>query len=139
MTVKVHAANIHDQIIAQEVLEPLIGKTPRLKAVFADLAYKKISLKNWISENLNSQTLILKHPWQGSQYVWVFPGKDPPPAPERPRGFVPLKWRWVVERTFGWFGHSRRLSKCYEYLTLHEEGMIYGAMIRLMLARLARL
>jgi len=52
MTVKVHAANIHDQIIAQEVLEPLIGKTPRLKAVFADLAYKKIDLKNWIKENL---------------------------------------------------------------------------------------
>jgi hypothetical protein len=41
MTVKVHAANIQDQTIAQDVLKPLVGQTPRLKAVFADLAYKK--------------------------------------------------------------------------------------------------
>ncbi|MBN9122931.1 MAG: transposase, partial [Planctomycetes bacterium] len=28
--------------------------------------------------------------------------------------FEVQKWRWIVERTFGWFGRYRRLSKDYE-------------------------
>jgi transposase len=27
--------------------------------------------------------------------------------------FVLLKWRWIVERTFGWLNLSRRLSEDY--------------------------
>jgi len=49
-----------------------------------------------------------------------------------------VKRRWVVERTFGWLGRSRRLSKDYEYLSESEESWIYTAMIRILLARLAR-
>jgi len=48
------------------------------------------------------------------RYVWVPEGVEPP---EIPRGFVVVKRRWVVERTFAWLGHSRRLSKDYEYLS----------------------
>ena len=54
------------------------------------------------------------------------------------QGFVPLPRRWVVERTFAWLGQSRRLSKDYERLPATSEAMIYGAMSRLMLRRLAR-
>ncbi len=54
------------------------------------------------------------------------------------KGFVVLPRRWVVERTFGWLGRYRRLSRDYEYLLLTSETMIYAAMVRLMLARLAR-
>jgi putative transposase len=32
------------------------------------------------------------------------------------RGIEVLPKRWVVERTFAWFGKSRRLSKDYEFL-----------------------
>ncbi len=46
--------------------------------------------------------------------------------------------RWVVERTFAWLGLSRRFSKDYERLPETAEAMIYGAMSRLMLRRLAR-
>jgi putative transposase len=51
--------------------------------------------------------------------------------------------RWVVERTFAWLGRQRRrrqrrLSKDYEYLPSSSENMIYLAMIRLMIKRLAR-
>jgi len=48
-----------------------------------------------------------------------------------------LPRRWVVERTFGWLGRSRRLSKEYEQLTETSEAMISAAMSRLMLTRLA--
>ena len=30
------------------------------------------------------------------------------------RGFVVLPRRWVVERTFSWFGRDRRLAKDFE-------------------------
>jgi transposase len=42
----------------------------------------------------------------------------------------------VVERTFGWLGKYRRLSKDYEYLTASSEAMIYVAMIHLMVCRI---
>ena len=30
------------------------------------------------------------------------------------KGFVALPRRWVVERTFSWFGRNRRLAKDFE-------------------------
>ena len=52
--------------------------------------------------------------------------------------FKVLPRRWVVERTFGWLGRYRRLSRDYERQATTGETMIYLAMIRLMLARLGR-
>lgn len=57
--------------------------------------------------------------------------------PEQSKGFVLLKKRWVVERTFGWFNWYRRLSKDYERKPASSEAMLYIAMIRLMVRRLA--
>ncbi len=54
----------------------------------------------------------------------------------RDSGFKILPRRWVVERTFGWLGRYRRLSKDYELLPEVSEAMIYAAMTRLMLNRL---
>ncbi len=51
-------------------------------------------------------------------------------------GFKLLPRRWVVERTFAWFGRNRRLSKNYEQLPEVSEAMVYVAMVRLMLRRL---
>ena len=42
------------------------------------------------------------------------------------------KWRWIVERTFGWFGRYRRLSKDYEHNPASSEAWIYIAMIHRM-------
>jgi putative transposase len=53
------------------------------------------------------------------------------------KGFQKLSRRWVVERTFSWFGNARRLSKDYEYHLQSSEAMIYAAMIRIMVRRLA--
>lgn len=49
-----------------------------------------------------------------------------------------LPRRWVVERTFGWLGRYRRLSRDYERQAQTGETMVYLAMIRLMLTRLAK-
>lgn len=57
--------------------------------------------------------------------------------PEQTKGFVLLKKRWVVERTFGWLMHCRRLVRDYELLPQTSETWIYLAMIRLMVKRLA--
>jgi putative transposase len=46
--------------------------------------------------------------------------------------------RWIVERTFGWFGGFRRLSKDYEYQVESSEALIYAAMSHLMLRKLTR-
>ena len=55
-----------------------------------------------------------------------------------PRGFRVLARRWVVERTFAWIGHNRRMAKDYERLCATGEAFVYVAMTRLMVRRLAR-
>ena len=54
------------------------------------------------------------------------------------KGFKVLPHRWVVERTFGWLGRYRRLSKDYEGLTESSQALIYAAMIKIMIRRLAK-
>ncbi len=44
--------------------------------------------------------------------------------------------KFSLERTFGWLGRYRRLSKDYEYLPTTSETMIYITIINLMLRRL---
>jgi len=57
--------------------------------------------------------------------------------PEQTKGFVLLKKRWVVERTFGWLMGCRRLVRDYELLPETSETFIYLAMIRIIVRRLA--
>jgi putative transposase len=92
--------------------------------------------------------------WQCLQLIWTdstFGGKDftvwveqtlgwtleVVSKKEGQKGFEVLPRRWVVERTFAWFGRYRRLSKDYESLPTTSETMLYLAMINLMLRRLA--
>ena len=51
-----------------------------------------------------------------------------------PRPFLPK--RWIVERTFAWICHNRRMSKDYERLCATSEAFVYVAMTRLMEKRL---
>src|SRR5215207_11655511 len=55
-----------------------------------------------------------------------------------PRAFQVLPRRWVVERSFAWTCHNRRMSKDYEKLCAISEAFVYAAMSRLMLRGLAR-
>jgi transposase len=61
--------------------------------------------------------------------------EEPPPYP---RGFIVLPRRWVIERTFAWITRNRRMRCDYEFLAETTEALIYVAMIRLMVRRLAK-
>jgi len=57
--------------------------------------------------------------------------------PNQRQGFVVLPKRSVVEQTLGWLGWCRRLNKDYELLPQTAETLIYLAMLRIMVRRLA--
>jgi len=117
LTVVVHAASIQDRDGAKLVLEKARGKFPRLALLWADGGYAG-KLIEWVQETCGWLLEIVKR----SDDV---------------QGFVVLPRRWVVERTFGWLGRCRRLSKDYEEQITSSEAMIHLAMIQLMLKRLA--
>jgi putative transposase len=54
------------------------------------------------------------------------------------QGFEVEPKRWIVERTLAWLDNARALCRDYEGLPENHEGMVFVAMIRLMLRRLCR-
>ena len=118
LQVVVHAADIQDRDGAKLLLTKL---APILRAtialIWADGGYKG-QLIEWVRKQLDTVLeIVAKNPGQS--------------------GFQVLPRRWVVERTFAWFGRYRRLSKDYEHITYCSEGMIYLASSRRLLKRLA--
>ena len=67
--------------------------------------------------------------------VWL-PAEQEAPTSE---GFKVLKWRWIVERTFGWLGRNRRLSKDYEETVASSMAWVHLALIGLLARRLGKL
>jgi putative transposase len=129
---RVHPADIHDRSGAPLLLAGLGTEFPRIALVWADTAYQ--GLKAWMADVLGWRLTISKHWWTGLRGVWVAPGQPPP---EIPRGFHVLKRRWVVERTFAWIGRNRRMSRDFERLIRTSEMLLYAAMARVTLRRLA--
>lgn len=56
--------------------------------------------------------------------------------PEGAKGFVVIKQRWVVERTFAWLGNYRCLNREYEKTTHASETNVKVAMIHILLRRI---
>jgi transposase len=54
------------------------------------------------------------------------------------KDFVVVPRRWVVERTFSWFGRNRRLAKNFENLAETLATFVTLASIQFTLRRLAR-
>jgi putative transposase len=118
LLVVVHAASVQDRDGAKLVLEAAVPKCPRLRKIWADGGYAG-QLIGWVAALAGWVLEIVKRP-------------------DDARGFVGPPRRRTVERTFGWLGRYRRLSKDDEALTEVSEAMIYAAMCQLMLRRLAR-
>jgi putative transposase len=113
----VHPANIQDRDGAKLLFEKVKDRYPRLTLVWADGGYAG-QLIAWLNDCCEWTLEIVKR------------NADL-------KGFHVLPRRWVVERTFGWIGRYRRMSKDYEELEKNSEAMIYLSMTRLMLKRLA--
>jgi len=94
---------------------------PRLSLVWADAAYAGQLVED-LRQLVGGQVEVVKR------------------SDTQPRSaFAVQPHRWIVERTFGWFGGFRRLSKDYEYQVESSEALIYAAMSHLMLRKLTRL
>ena len=96
--------------------------------IWADGAYTR-GFREWAEEERGWRVEVPHHPDRQLRRYGL---------EEKPRGFLVLPRRWVVERTFAWLGQARRLAKDYERLPETGVAMIHAAMSRIMLRRLAR-
>jgi putative transposase len=145
---KVHAASIMDWDGIKMLLRQADVEFPRLKHLWLDSAYRgEDKGKDWVEKALGWSVELVERPrkpapeevlkswaeqWlkEGVKVDWekLLP----------PKGFQVLPKRWVVERTFSWTDHNRRMSKDYERLTETSEAFIYVAMSRPIARRLTR-
>ncbi len=113
----VTAASVSDPAGAKLLFQRLGGFCKNLRKIWADGTYRG-DLLDWVAQRFRFRI-------------------EPVLRPEGQKGFLALPRRWVVERTLAWFDLHRRLSKDYEVLTDSSVSMIYIAMTRLMIRRLA--
>ena len=117
--VAVTTANTHDTKGGQKALKKAVSwleKKPKI--AFADKGYQGAPFAKWVEKNVGATVHVSGNPaYQAKQ-------------------FVPMKKRWVVERTFAWMSDYRRLDKDHERKMGHSVGMIRWAMVLFSLRRL---
>lgn len=114
LAVKVHAANIHDTKSGIWAAKRTVERYPSIRGFCADAGYRKTFERDVamiLGRKVDISTRI-KPEWE------VLPK------------------RWVVERTFAWLNHSRRLSKDYEISVSSAEAMCLIAAFRTLIARI---
>ena len=117
--VAVTSASSTERAGAQVVLGRVLTWFTWLRLLWVDGGYTGATFANWVKELRPKLT------------VEVVKRSDPT------TGFKVLPRRWVVERTFGWLMHHRRLARDYETSETSAEAWIFIAMIRIQLRRLA--
>jgi len=117
LSIVVHAANIHDTKSGIEPARKAFKKYPSIEKFCGDDGYRK-SFEEAVAAELGLGVDIS--------------------ARIKP-AFEVVPKRWVVERTFGWLNHSRRLSKDYEISTESEENFVIISHLHTLLRRLDRL
>jgi putative transposase len=133
IVVAVHEANIvADRDGAKLLLEKVGDRLARMEKVWADRGYNG-KIGEWIKEQLG-WTLEIVKPLGPEVGKRVPADEEPPPWV----GFTVLPRRWVIERTIAWIMRNRRMSRDYEFLAQTTEALVYVAMIRLMVLRLAK-
>ena len=119
MKVVVHSAGMQDRDGAGLVLDRIRQRFPWLELVWADGGYNARQVDAAVAKVPTLRMEIVKR----SDDV---------------KGFVVLPRRWVVERTFSWFGRNRRLAKDFENLAETLAAFVAIASIQIAIRRLAR-
>lgn len=121
--VVVPAASVSDRAGAREVLPDILRAQPRLEVLWADAGYAGGTLAEELRAHAAHPDLRLE----------IIKRCDP-----APKGFAVQPKRWLVERTFGWLMHARRLARDYETKPSSSQALIFAQASRIMLRRLAR-
>jgi putative transposase len=146
---RVHSAKLIDQ----EGIKTLLGcggeKFPRLSHLWLDSGYRgEEKGKGWVEKTLGWTVELVERPRKPAPKEVLMAWAEQWAKEEvkvdlqkllPPQGFQVLPRRWVVERSFAWLCHNRRLSKDYERLCSTGEAFVYAAMTRLMVRRLAHI
>jgi putative transposase len=137
-----------DQEGIKKLLQDADEKFPRLRHLWLDAGYKgEDKGKGWVQKALGWSVDLVERPRNPAPEevlkAWAaeWAKEDRKIDWQRllpPRGFRVLPRRWVVERSFAWICHNRRMAKDYERLCASGEALVYAAMSRLMVRRLAR-
>ena len=118
MIAVVTAACVSERDGARLVFAAIRGRFPRLLWIWVDAGYAGAEFAIWVMQT----------------YHWILRVVR---RPQQVKGFVKLPVRWRVERTFGWLNWCRCFGKDYEVLPETHEAMVYAAMVRFMVRRLA--
>ena len=119
LRVVVHSAGIQDRDGATRVLDKIRQRFNWLELVWADGGYNARQVNEAVAREPSLRIEIIKRS-------------------DDMKGFVVLPRRWVVERTFSWFGRNRRLAKDYENLAATLTTFVTLAAIQLGIRRMAR-
>lgn len=112
----VTTADVQDRDGCRLLLKRLSGSGKKLRRIWVDGGYRGVLL-GWVSLHFKFVLSVVLRS-------------------DKRKEFVVLPKRWVVERTFAWLSHHRRLSKDYEVFEQTSETLIYLTMMRLMLRRI---
>jgi len=118
----VTVANISDTQGARLVWQRLgrrRGVAKKIRRVWVDAGYKP-GVRTWC--------------WHRRGVVMQVVPTAPPGSGH---GFVVVPRRWVIERTFSWLNANRRLVRDYEAQIQNSEAMVWLALSRMLLKRLA--
>jgi len=143
---KIHSAKIPDEDGIRLLMGPAHDRPRRLSHLWVDAGYQGRG-RRWAEEVLGLSVEVVRKPKKPLPEEvakrWAEEGAKEGKAVNwqrlmPPKGFGVLPRRWVVERTFAWISHNRRMAKDCERLCATGEAFIYAAMTRLMVRRLAR-
>ena len=143
---RVHSAKVPDEDGIRLLLDPARDRLARLSHLWVDAGYQGRG-RRWAEEVLGVSVEVVRKsrkpiPEKVAEVwaqEWAKEGKEVDWQRLMPaRGFTVLPRRWVVERTFAWICHNRRMAKDYERLCATGEAFVYATMTRLMVRRLAR-
>lgn len=128
--VVIHKADIQDGDAGVDVIVLAHAKYKTLTKMWGDGQYGGNTIVR-VREKTKIDLEVVRRTDGMSGEIWLPEGTDPPVS----EGFKVLKWRWIVERTFGWLGRYRRLSKDYEQSVASSLAWVRIALIRLLLQR----